>query len=67
MCLSAAYWSQIHSIYFAASSATSAQFGFSDEFIYKEIARKHEDRELATHIIPDETSLAPFQEWAKSS
>jgi len=67
MCLSAAYWSGLQTIYFGASCTDAAGAGFSDEFIYNEIGRKHEDRELPTYRIQGETSLAPFEGWAKFS
>lgn len=46
MCLGAIYWAGIDKLYFANTKQDAADIGFSDNFIYEEIALKPEDRKL---------------------
>ena len=39
MCLGAAYWAQVDRIFYALSREDAAHMGFSDDFIYREIAQ----------------------------
>jgi tRNA(Arg) A34 adenosine deaminase TadA len=67
MCLAAAYWARIDSIYFGASAADAARAGFDDAFLYEEMRKKHNERTLpSTQLIGDE-AWASFQAWIDSA
>lgn len=56
MCLAAAYWAHIESIYFAATHEDSLQYGeFQDLGIFQELNRQPEDRKIKiTELMRDE-------------
>lgn len=67
MCLSAIYWANIKRVYFCTDKYQVEQIGFSDKFIYDELALPKEQRSL--HIdqinLPDGIDL--FYEWTTKS
>ena len=63
MCLSAAYWAGIHTIYYGADRRDAAAAGFDDSFIYGQIAIAPALRKIpSVNVLPDE-ALAPFALW----
>jgi tRNA(Arg) A34 adenosine deaminase TadA len=63
MCLAAIYWARIDRYYFACTAADAATAGFSDDFIYRELALQPAARTIpAVPLLRDE-SLAAFQAW----
>lgn len=65
MCLSAIYWAKIEEVYYGNSKEDSKWAGFGDDFIYEEIAKPLDERELKFHrIIPSE-SMKAFEDWVK--
>lgn len=63
MCLSAIYWANIDEVYYGNSKNDTKWAGFSDDFIYDELAKPIEERELKFHrLIPSE-SMKAFEEW----
>lgn len=67
MCLSAIYWANIKRVYFCTDKYQVEQIGFSDKFIYDELALPKKERTL--HIdqinLPDGIDL--FYEWVTKS
>jgi len=65
MCLGAAYWANIEEIIYSSDRYDAANIGFSDQFIYDEIAVDLKDRKVKTTriVIPSAGEL--FREWAK--
>ncbi|OKH13815.1 tRNA-specific adenosine deaminase [[Limnothrix rosea] IAM M-220] len=49
MCIGAIYWSSLDRIYYGCSKEDAAEVGFSDQFIYEELAKKRGDRRLPMH------------------
>ncbi|MCC5839584.1 MAG: nucleoside deaminase [Opitutales bacterium] len=65
MCLGAAYWARISKVYYANTQADAAEAGFSDQFIYEEIARPLADRQTPFLHLPQPNAKEAFHEWQK--
>lgn len=63
MCLGAIYWAKIDHLYFACNKNDADAIGFSDEFIYKEIEKPYQYRNLKTNTILRDEALAVFMKW----
>ena len=64
MCLSAAYWAGIRTIYYGANQHDAAVAGFDDSFIYGQIALPPASRAIPCINILRDTAAAPFTQWA---
>ncbi len=63
MCLSAIYWARIERMFYGNSIVEADAIGFSDEFLYKEIALPVHERKLeATRFLENE-ALESFRLW----
>ena len=63
MCLSAVYWARIERMFYGNTIVEADAIGFSDEFLYKEIALPVAKRKLdATRFLEDE-ALESFNLW----
>ena len=67
MCLGAIYWAHLGRIYYANDRKDAARIGFDDDFIYKEIALKPEERHKQMQILLPEEAKEAFQMWESSS
>ena len=67
MCLSAIYWARIDKVYVAATKKDSADAGFDDEFIYKELDLPENKRQLRTSELLMEEGQKPFIEWKQKA
>ena len=63
MCLGAIYWARPSAVYFAATRHEAAQGGFDDSYIYDEIGRPVEDREIPMTQIVVDSAAEPFSAW----
>ena len=63
MCLSALYWARPSAVYYAATKHDAARVGFDDAFIYEELGKNPEARQLAVSRLEFEGALAPFEAW----
>lgn len=66
MCLSALYWAGVKKIFFGNTKEDAAAIDFSDDFIYKEIDKKREDREVPCVHIENTGAIRAFEKWASS-
>jgi tRNA(Arg) A34 adenosine deaminase TadA len=64
MCLAAAYWARIAEIWYANTIADAAAIGFSDAFIYEELATRKADRTMKLHRVEHPGARAAFAQWA---
>lgn len=63
MCLAAAYWARIPTLYYGNTRSDAAAVGFDDDFIYQQIPLPLERRRLTMKsLLRDEAQLA-FREW----
>lgn len=65
MCLGAIYWSRMDKVCFANGRDVAASYGFSDEFIYDELAKLPDARELTMVRMPLRGSEEPFAAWRR--
>ncbi|WP_431803898.1 nucleoside deaminase [Halobacillus andaensis] len=65
MCLGAIYWARLKKVYYAADKKLAADSGFDDQFIYEEINKKHEERDIPFYQIDLEQKNLPFEEWSR--
>jgi tRNA(Arg) A34 adenosine deaminase TadA len=63
MCLTAAYWSRVSRLVFAASREDAALAGFDDEFLYRELPLPLESRQLHTVQSLRDEAQAVFRQW----
>lgn len=63
MCLGAAYWARVDRIVFANTRRDAAAIGFSDDFIYRELARPRADRKLPIRRVASPEAKEAFREW----
>lgn len=65
MCLGAIYWARPDRVFFACTRADAAAIGFDDDFIYTELEKPRENRELAMTALMRDEALKVFTEWAQ--
>ena len=64
MCLSAIYWAGISKIYYANTKQDAAAIDFDDNFIYEEIAKPYELRNIPIIHVEDEHAIDHFKKWS---
>ena len=67
MCLGAIYWSKINKIYYCNTRKDAKNAGFDDEFIYEEINKPIEKRNVPLHQIIMDDNLQIFRLWLAKS
>ena len=63
MCLGAIYWAHLDRIYYANDRKDAARIGFDDDFIYKEIALKPQERHKQMEVLLSEEAKEAFWMW----
>jgi guanine deaminase len=63
MCLAAAYWARIDTVYFGSDAEDAARAGFDDSFFYEEIKLHRDARTLPLQQILSEEAWESFQVW----
>jgi len=64
MCLSAIYWARLRRMVYAVTRADAAKIGFDDEYLYQEVMKHIEARDLPTEQMLREEGLTAFNAWA---
>ncbi len=67
MCLSAAYWAGVKSIYFGNSREDAQKIDFDDSFIYDQIPLNPTLRAIPSVQMLHEEALVAFEMWDKKS
>lgn len=67
MCLSAVYWARISKIYFANTKKDAADIHFDDDFIYTEIPKPHNERQIPMIQLMHHEALEVFKAWELST
>ena len=65
MCLGAIYWARPDRVVYACNREDAAGIGFDDDFIYTELEKPNEARELVMISLMRNEALEVFTEWAK--
>ncbi len=63
MCLGAIYWARLDKVVFAASKEDAKGAGFDDSFIYEELRKPIQERNIPTYQILREEALEAFNKW----
>lgn len=66
MCLAAIYWARIDKLYFANTKEDAAAINFDDNFIYEELSKPIEERQLFTRQVLREEALEAFLKWQRA-
>ena len=66
MCLSAVYWAKIDRIYYANTKQDAEDIGFSDKFIYDELDKPMEKRQLPIKQMMRADAQLAFKLWDES-
>lgn len=64
MCLGAIYWARPERVFFACTRGDAANIGFDDDFIYEELEKSNDDREMVLVSLMRDEGLALFNSWA---
>lgn len=67
MCLSAIYWSRIKDVYYCNKCTDAKNIGFDDEYIYDEISKKNEERNLKLVHVELDDPLKAFSAWVNKT
>lgn len=63
MCLGAVYWARVAAVYYASTRHDAAQAGFSDAFIYAEIALPTQKRYIPFYRLENAAADKVFEAW----
>ena len=63
MCLGAIYWARISHVFCGCNQVDADKIGFSDAFIYRELEKPMNERELQQTFILHEEALKAFRAW----
>jgi tRNA(Arg) A34 adenosine deaminase TadA len=66
MCLSACYWARLDAVYYGAGAADAARAGFDDAFLYAELRKDRDQRQLRLIQLLGDEAWASFQAWLDS-
>jgi tRNA(Arg) A34 adenosine deaminase TadA len=67
MCLSAIYWSRIDKIYYSNTRLDAKKINFDDDFIYNEINKPINERNIVMEKIEDKDAINSFLLWNKKN
>lgn len=67
MCLSAIYWAKIDFIYYANTKQDADDIGFSDKFIYDELHKPMDKRQLPIKQMMRDKAQHAFKLWDQSA
>lgn len=64
MCFGAIYWARPKMVYYACTKKDAAKIDFDDQFIYDELEKKMEDRDIQFVRLLRKDALPVFEKWA---
>ncbi len=67
MCMSAIYWAGIKEVYYGTDRSDAQRIGFSDKFIYDELALPYSSRSVKVLRLKNQKADALFNDWEKKS
>jgi tRNA(Arg) A34 adenosine deaminase TadA len=67
MCLGAIYWARPERVVFACTREDAAKIGFDDQFIYEEIEKTIDEREMQIVNFMREDALKVFENWERKA
>ena len=63
MCLGAIYWARISHVFCGCNKNDAEDINFSDAFIYRELEKPNDERELPQQFIMHDEALRAFRAW----
>ena len=63
MCMGAIYWARPNRVIYANTKSDAAAVNFDDQFIYDEIEKFPQDRQIQFIHVPNDQALDVFLEW----
>ncbi|MDW3647233.1 MAG: nucleoside deaminase [Bacteroidia bacterium] len=63
MCLGAIYWARPQAVFFANTRKDAASIGFDDAFIYEEMGKGIEERQIPMVQILQREAIEAFHQW----
>ncbi|MBP9664809.1 MAG: nucleoside deaminase [Pyrinomonadaceae bacterium] len=63
MCLGAIYWARPANVYYACTRDDAAKIGFDDRFIYEELERSNNEREMRLVNVMRDEAIEVFRSW----
>lgn len=67
MCLGAIYWARADKIYYGNTKQDAAAIDFDDQFIYEEMDKPIEERQLFTRQLLRDEATTAFKAWQEST
>jgi len=67
MCLGAIYWARPLRVFYAATREDAAKIGFDDQFIYEEIEKNFEHRQMKLVNVLRDEGLRVFENWTNKT
>ena len=67
MCMGAIYWARPKAVYYGNTKADAAEIDFDDQFIYDELERPLNKRNLQIKQLLRDEALTAFQLWQKNT
>ena len=67
MCLGAIYWARPKKVFYACNREDAAMIDFDDQFIYDEIERPIENRQITFENIMRNNAIKVFKNWQDKS
>jgi tRNA(Arg) A34 adenosine deaminase TadA len=67
MCLGAIYWARPAKVFYAATREDAANVGFDDQFIYEEIEKNFEHRQMKLVNLLRDEGLTVFENWTNKT
>ena len=64
MCLGAIYWARPDRVFYACTREDAANIGFDDDFIYEELEKANDQREMVLMNLMRDEALEVFNNWA---
>ncbi|MEO7539334.1 MAG: nucleoside deaminase [Pyrinomonadaceae bacterium] len=64
MCLGAIYWARPEKVFYACTRDDAAVIGFDDNFIYEELEKANDEREMILVSLMRDEALEVFNSWA---
>lgn len=65
MCLGAIYWARFDKVYYGNTKEDAADINFDDQYIYEELDRPLDKRNLPMQQLLREEAIKVFQKWAE--
>ena len=67
MCLGAIYWARPERVFYACTREDAAHIGFDDDFIYEELEKANDQREMVLMNLMRDEALEVFNNWSSKT